>query len=236
MTSMTAKFDKQSEFKKGIQAALSIALGYMPVALTYGLLAKTTGLNFYETMMMSILVYAGAAQYIALNLIAIGTGVFEIIFTIFVVNIRHFLMSASLSGKVENDRRAMKALYAFWITDETFALTATRKGILSTGFMLGVCVVAYVSWVVFSGFGYAVGSVLPDVLQQSMGIALYAMFIGLLVPSLKKSRKVLYLAVMAAIMNSAFSLLLSTGWAIILATLISSFVVEWFWKGEKKDA
>ena len=92
-----------SEFKRGFQAGISIGIGYFPIALTFGLLAKTSGLSIYETILMSIIVFAGASQYISLSLLTLGTGSFEIILTTFIVNIRHFLMSTSLNEKSEED-------------------------------------------------------------------------------------------------------------------------------------
>lgn len=222
-----------SDFKKGVQAGLSIAIGYFPIALTFGLLAKTTGLSIVETLMMSIIVFAGASQYISLTLLTLGTGIFEIILTTFIVNIRHFLMSASLNEKVEEDRTLYKAIYSFGITDETFSVAATKEGSVSTGYIFGVISVSYSSWVVNSGIGHLVGARLPETLQESMTVALYAMFIGLLVPSMKKSKKAIYLASLAAIFNTIFTLSewLSTGWAIVSATILSAVIVEtieWF--------
>ncbi|MDP4551794.1 AzlC family ABC transporter permease [Alkalihalobacillus macyae] len=218
----------ESGFTDGLKAGISIAIGYMPVALTFGLLARTTGLTLYEAVLMSVLVFAGAAQYITLSLLAIGTGAFEIIFTIFIVNIRHLLMSASINEKVIHDSPWKKAIYAFGITDETFTVSATKQGELTTGYMYGLCLISYSSWVAFTGGGYIVGASLPSVIQQGMSVALYAMFIGLLIPSAKKSRKVLFLAGVAALLNSLFTWAhFSTGWAIVLATLLSSILVEW---------
>ncbi len=217
-----------SGFVDGLKGGISIAVGYMPVALTFGLLARTTGLTLYEAVLMSVLVFAGAAQYITLSLIAIGTGAFEIIFTIFIVNIRHLLMSASINEKVEEDTPWKKAVYAFGITDETFTVSATKAGKLTTGYMFGLCFISYSSWVLFTGGGYIAGATLPGVVQQGMSVALYAMFIGLLIPSAKKSRKVLFLAGLAALFNSLLTFAqFSTGWAIVLATLLSSILVEW---------
>ncbi|KPC99332.1 Inner membrane protein YgaZ [Geobacillus sp. BCO2] len=105
---------KMAPFRQGVQAGATIAIGYMPIALAFGLLAKTTGLTFAETVLMSIVVFAGASQYIALSLLSAGTGVFEIVLTTFVLNIRHFLMSASLNEKAGPDALWKKALYAFW--------------------------------------------------------------------------------------------------------------------------
>lgn len=219
---------KPSEFKKGVQAGISIGIGYFPIAITFGLLAKTTGLTVGETVLMSLLVFAGASQYISLSLLTLGTGIFEIVLTTFIVNIRHFLMSASLNEKCEEDRTPIKATYAFGITDETFSVAALKEGNVSTGFMFGVISVSYSSWVINSGLGHIVGGSLPQTLQESMSVALYAMFVGLLVPSMKKSTKVVFLAALAASFNTIFTLtkVLSTGWAIVLATILSAVIVE----------
>ncbi|WP_257391788.1 AzlC family ABC transporter permease [Mesobacillus jeotgali] len=224
----TLAVKQATDFKKGIQSGISIAIGYMPIALTFGLIAKTTGLALSETVMMSMLVFAGAAQYISLSLLAQGIGIFEIILTTFIVNIRHFLMSASLNEKAEEDTIGTRMGYSFGITDETFSVAATREGTVNAGFMFGLNLTAYSSWVAFSGLGYLVGAGLPETLQESMSVALYAMFVGLLVPSMKTNVKVVYLAVLAAAFNSIFTMaeLMSTGWAIVLATLLSAILVE----------
>jgi 4-azaleucine resistance transporter AzlC len=217
-----------TEFKKGSQSGISIAIGYMPIALTFGLIAKTTGLSLGETVMMSMLVFAGAAQYISLSLLAQGIGMFEIVLTTFIVNIRHFLMSASLNEKADEDSIAARMGYSFGITDETFSVAATREGTVNAGYMFGLNLTAYSSWVVFSGLGFLIGAGLPQTLQESMSVALYAMFVGLLVPSMKTNMKVVFLAVLAACFNSIFTLgeMMSTGWAIVLATLLSAILVE----------
>lgn len=104
-------------WKKGIQAGLPIAIGYMPIAFTFGLLAKTAGLSLFETVGMSIIVFAGASQYIALSMVAAATGAAELILTTFIMNIRHLLMSASLKERATEDPKWIKAIYAFFITD-----------------------------------------------------------------------------------------------------------------------
>jgi 4-azaleucine resistance transporter AzlC len=217
------------EYRKGVQSGISIAIGYAPIALTFGLLAKTTGLSIGETALMSLLVFAGAAQYISLSLLSLGTGIFEIVLTTFIVNIRHFLMSTSLNEKWDDEQAANKVILSFGITDETFSVAAVREEKVTSGYMLGLISVSYLSWVFCSGLGHLIGGSLPQTLQESMSVALYAMFVGLLVPSMKKSAKVVFLAALAACFNTIFTLTntLSTGWAIVLATLLSAVIVEW---------
>ena len=218
------------EFSSGLKAGTSIAVGYFPIALTFGLLAKTTGLSLIEAVAMSIFVYAGAAQYISLSLITAGVAPAVIVLNTFIVNIRHFLMTAALNEKMQPDDRWKKALYAFGITDESFSVLATQKGKkLSTAFAVGVIVIAYGSWVIFTAIGHLIGANLPQFLQASMSIALYAMFVGLLVPSMRGNRKVVSLALIAGAVNSLFYFTewLSTGWAIMVSTLASAIFIEW---------
>ncbi|UII56912.1 AzlC family ABC transporter permease [Cytobacillus spongiae] len=217
-----------SDFKRGFQSGISIGIGYFPVALTFGLLAKTTGLTLTETVLMSLFVFAGASQYISLSLLTLGTGIFEIILTTFIVNIRHFLMGTALNEKSEDEPVVNQLIYSFGITDETFSVASMKDGVVTTGYMLGVISISYSSWVINSGIGHLIGANLPKTLQESMSVALYAMFVGLLVPSLKKSTKVLLLALIAAAFHTIFSMLqlMSTGWAIVVATLLSAVLVE----------
>ncbi|OCA84331.1 branched-chain amino acid ABC transporter permease [Bacillus sp. FJAT-27225] len=217
-----------TDFKSGLQAGVSIAIGYFPIALTFGLLAKSAGLSASETLLMSLIVFAGAAQYISLSLLSLGTGIFEIVLTTFIVNIRHFLMATSLNEKAPEGDVAAKAIYSFGLTDETFSVAATKEGEVRKGYMFGLILISYSSWVVFSGIGHLIGANLPQSLQDGMSVALFAMFIGLLVPSMKGNAKVVYLAVMAAAFNTIFTIggLLETGWSIVASTLLSAVIAE----------
>ena len=213
-------------FQSGIKASIPIAIGYIPIAMAFGLIAKTTGLAFSEALGMSLLVYAGASQFMALQMITAGTTGLEIVLATFIINIRHFLLTASLSEKISERSLLKRSLIAFGVTDETFSVASLRTDDIKPVFMGGLLLTAYGSWVVFTGVGYWIGSELPEVIKESMGIALYAMFIGLIVPSLKKHRKVVVLFSVAAVLSTCFSLFMSSGWAIVVATLVSCIGVE----------
>ncbi|MBP1079533.1 MULTISPECIES: AzlC family ABC transporter permease [Bacillus] len=216
-------------FIEGIRSGLTIAIGYIPVAFTFGLIAKSTELSLYETFLMSAIVFAGASQYTSLSLLAAQTSAVEIIFTTFVINIRHFLLSTTLNEIVERDRWLKKAVYAYWITDESFSVAAVRNERLTTSYMMGLGLIGYVCWVAFSVVGHLSGSQLPVIIQDSMGVALFALFIALLIPSVKKHQKALWLSVCAGLFHLFFYAyhLLSTGWAIVCATLLSAVLIEW---------
>ena len=227
----------KNQFSAGLKAGSSIAIGYFPVALTFGLLAKTAGLSLFEATAMSMFVYAGAAQYMSLSLIAAAVDPLLIVMSTFIVNIRHFLMTASLNEKMQPAPKAVKAVYAFGITDESFSVLATsKKEKIETSFAFGVTIIAYGSWVIFTAVGHVIGANLPVFLKAAMAIALYAMFIGLLVPSMKGNRKVVMLAGSAAVLHCILYVVgLSTGWSILVATLVSSIVVEMVYAGRGKS-
>ncbi|PRO64230.1 branched-chain amino acid ABC transporter permease [Alkalicoccus urumqiensis] len=199
----------------------------MPVAITFGLLAGSTGLTAVEAVLMSMVVFAGAAQYMALSMIALSAGALEIILATFIVNIRHLLMSASIHERTENTSRLYRAGMGFFMTDEVFAVSSVQPAPVKAAFVLGTGISAYTSWVVFTGVGYFSGGLLPGVVQESMGIALFALFIALLVPSIKQEgRPALILALMGGGFHFVFQLFLDTGWALMGAVIVSVVLYE----------
>lgn len=216
-------------FSRGIKQGTPIALGYIPIGTTFGLLARSNGIPNHITILMSVLVFAGASQFITVNLIALGAGHLEIVTTTFLVNLRHLLMSASLAPKFEKDlSKKIKSLIGFGITDETFALASLKDtDNIKTEFILGVNFIAYSSWVGGTILGVFFGDLLPTVLQNSLGIALYAMFIGLLVPKLKQSRSFLIVSGIAMGANGFLQWsptfdFLNDSWAIMISTIFAA--------------
>ena len=182
------QFDTAYMFRKGIQIGFPIVLGYIPVALTYGVLASQAGMSLLELTMMSALVYAGASQFMGVNMIVANATMIEIVVATFVLNFRHFVMSLSFMNELR-ERISLKGRVglALGLTDETFAVSALNKeeaeqknGVF---FYAAIYITAYLSWVIGSFVGGLLGEIIPEQLSQSMGIALYAMFIGLLIPS-----------------------------------------------------
>lgn len=227
--------DRNTEIKRGLLAGLPIVIGYIPVAMAFGVLAKSIELTMYESVLFSLIVFAGASQFIALNLLALGIGFGEIILTTFLVNIRHLLMSASLSTKLEKTSTKWKFLIAFGVTDESFSVSASQENKLSKEFMLPLHFFAYLSWVLGTLIGFLVGGILPESLSESMGIALYALFATLLVPHIKKGKEILILAITSALIHTILNYLsiLPQGWNIVVSIIIASTLgVFLFDKGE----
>ena len=218
-------------FIHGIQSGTPIAIGYIPIAIAFGLLAKSAGIANYLTVLMSVIVFAGASQFVAVKLIALGVASWEVIMTTFVLNLRHFLMTSSLAPRIaEGAPKGLLILLAFGVTDETFSVASLKKEkTLSPQFLLGLNCIAYISWVGGTCLGVFLASGLPQLLQSSMGIALYAMFIGLLVPSFRESKNIMFITLCAVIINTLLNWLptfytISTGWCIIISTIIAAAV------------
>jgi 4-azaleucine resistance transporter AzlC len=215
------------EIKKGIISALPIIVGYLPIGMAFGILSKTTGISLLESFMFSSLVFAGASQFMALNLMLVGTGIGGIILTTLLVNFRHFLMSASLTEKIkdiDSQSKGWLGLIAFGITDEVFSVASFREGKITREYLISLEALSLFGWVGGTVLGYIIGSILPDTIQASMGVGIYAMFIALLLPEAKKSRKVALLAILSGITNTILTFMefLPQGWNIIVSILLIS--------------
>lgn len=222
-------------FRDGIKDGFPIVIGYLPIAMTFGILSKTTGISIIDSILFSMIVYAGASQFIALNLLSIGVGMGEIILTTLLVNFRHFLMSASLATKLNEDMKKWIPIIGFGVTDETFSVASFKEGKLTKEYILPLQLLAYISWASGTLLGYLVGGILPDSIEKSMEVALYAMFAAILVPEAKKSRKVVILACLSGIMNTIlkYSLSLSQGWSIIISIILVSYLGLYLFKEEE---
>src|SRR5690625_3283717 len=210
--------DNKNIIKTAIRSGFPIVLGYIPVAIAFGVLARNIELSLLDTSLFSIMVYAGASQFMALDLLQAGIGVGSIILTTFLLNLRHMVMSASISTKFVDIKRAHFPIVAFGITDETFSLLSFSNNSLSLLYVLIVNFLAYFSWVIATILGYLLGEILPASLQASLGIGLYGMFAALLVPQLKGKRNNLLVSFLAVIIYLLidYMKIFTTGWDIVL--------------------
>jgi 4-azaleucine resistance transporter AzlC len=217
--------DRSADFRDGLRKGIPIALGYIPVAFTFGLMAVSGGISPLMAIVISLTNLTSAGQFAGTNLIIAGAPLLEIAVTTFVINIRYLLMSLSLSQKIITSTPLIKrAIISFGITDETFAVASLERDDLSFSYMLGLIFLPYFGWAIGTAAGALVCSVLPEVLQSSMGIALYAMFIALIVPSAKKSRAALIVTIIAVSISSLFTWVpilcqISAGWRVTIATV-----------------
>lgn len=235
MSSPASHLTSRDAFRSGVRAGIPVAIGYIPIAIAFGLLAKSSDLPNLITLAMSFLIFAGASQFIGVQLLATGAMYWEILLTTLILNSRHFLMSASLSQRIEVASRRMLAVIAFGITDETFSVASTRPEARHGSFLLGLNLVAFSAWNVGTWFGVFLAFGLPGSIQASMGIALYAMFIGLLVPSLTNVRivSVVGFAIVCQVILTfviAPYVPLSPGLRIVCSTIGAALIGALVWK------
>jgi predicted branched-subunit amino acid permease len=222
------KENGKNDFIRGLKAGIPIALGYLPVSFTFGLIAVNSGIPALTAIIISLTNLTSAGQFAGIGMIAVNAPLFEIAITTFVINIRYSLMSLSLSQRISSKMPTLKrAIMAFGITDEIFAVSSLEKKRVTFPYMMGLIGLPYFGWASGTILGALTTSFLPESVQSAMGVALYGMFIALVVPSAKHSRAVLAVALIAVAISSALWWIpslnrVSVGWAIIIATVISS--------------
>lgn len=210
---------------EGLTSGIPIFIGYFPAAAAFGILAKSCDISLFECVMFSAVVFAGASQFIALNMLTAGAGPLGIILTTFLVNSRHFLMSSYLSLRLKSMSRWLRCLVAFGVTDEVFSVLSFQKEKLSAVQVLVLEFSAYSGWVSGTIVGFLLGGMLPEVLTKSMAVALYSLLMAILLPEIRQSVRVLILAAGAGLMNTLLARtdLLPDGWSIVACILAVSF-------------
>ncbi len=211
-------------FESGVKAAWPIFLGYVPIAAAFGVLAQKAGLGVLDVGLMSLLVFAGSAQFIAVSMLDGGAGASAVVATTFVVNLRHLLMSSALAPHLSRVRHSRLALVAYGITDESFAVNHARfsRGGWHWRPALVVNQTSCAVWVAGTMIGAWAGRFIP---QGAFGIdyALIAMFLCLLVFQLR-GRRHAFTAVIAGALAVALSLVLPGNAYIIIATVAAATI------------
>jgi 4-azaleucine resistance transporter AzlC len=209
----------------GVLRAVPIVLGYLPVGFAYGVLAQKAGISTLNTVLMSLLVYAGASQLIAVGLFAANSPALSIIMTTFVVNLRHLIMASAVAPFLKRWRKLELAAFAYQLTDETFAVHSTQfpSGIPSKAEVFATNVTAQTAWVAGTVFGIVAGELITDVKPFALDYALPAMFVALLALQIN-NRIQLIVALLTGILAIV---LLQTGinqWTIIVAAIVGATV------------
>lgn len=232
----------ESAFKRGLKQGLPIGLGYLPVSFTFGFLTVAGGLPPWVGLFISLTNLTSAGQFAGMNLILAGSGYLEITLTSLVINLRYSLMSLSLSQKIEEKIPVWQRLiFSFGITDETFVLASMEKPPLKAGYLFGLILLPIIGWNVGTLGGVCVTNFLPEALQNAMGIALFAMFIALIMPAVRDSSPVLFVVIVSVAVTCILQYVplfsfISSGFRVIIATIAASTLGAWLFPKKEEEA
>lgn len=220
------KQKQNKHFLRGLKTGIPIALGYFAVAFALGITARGAGMSALQSGAMSLGMLASAGEFAAVTLIASGAGVLEMITTTVVVNLRYFLMGAALSQKVE-ERTPLIHRFAlsYCITDEIFGVCMAQEGYLVPVFVYGTTAVSAAGWTAGTVLGVLLGNILPHMLVNALSVALYGMFLAVIIPASKNNRFVAGVVAVSMSLSAAFAYApvlsgISTGFRVIILTLL----------------
>lgn len=231
MSSSSGLLINKGGFRQGLHDGLPICFGYLSVAFAFGIFSTGSGLSLLETLLISMTNVTSAGQLAGVPIIAAGGSLAELALAQLVINLRYALMSVSLSQKLAPDvRLGDRFVIAFVNTDEVYAVAASRPGSVGRGYMYGLIIPPFLGWSTGTLIGCIAGSLLPEMIVNALGIAIYGMFIAIVLPPARKSAPVAFCAVIAAAISCAFKFIpvlsgVSGGFVIIIAGVASAVIM-----------
>ena len=217
-----------SAFRKGITDGIPIGLGYLAVSFSFGILAVAGGLNVWQATLISMTNVTSAGQFAGLTIMLSGGSYIEMIISQFVINLRYSLMSISMSQHIDKSMNLPRKLfYGIFHTDEIFAVGMGRPEKLNHKYFLGVIIAPYIGWSLGTFLGAVCGEILPSMITSALGVALYGMFIAIVVPPMKHSYKISIVVAIAIALSLCFNFIpvlknISSGFAIIICAVVAS--------------
>ena len=217
-----------NKMKQGIKDGIPIGLGYLSVSFTFGILAVSRGLSTLQALFVSMTTVTSAGQFAGLTIMCSGGAYLEMLTAQIIINMRYALMSISLSQKTdERFRGRFRWLLGAFITDEIFAVAISQKENVTHQYFWGLSIMPYLGWSLGTLFGAICGSIIPQSLSSALGIALYGMFIAIIMPKMREDRKVLNVILIAVILSCIFYYTpglnrISVGFSITICSVIAA--------------
>lgn len=221
---------KKQDFSQGIKDGFPICLGYFSVSMAFGLTAVLSGLPIWSAIIMSLTNLTSAGQFAGTNILIENGTFIELAITTLIINIRYFLMSLSVSQKIDSNLSLKERLaISFGITDEVFAVSMQRKTSLSSAYMAGLIITPVLGWTAGTAVGAVASQFMPKILSNAMGIALYGMFIAIIIPPARENKNITFAIILSIIASLAFTYIpflsnISPGWCVIIITILVSAI------------
>ena len=213
-------------FFQGFKAGIPIGMGYFAVSFTLGIAARKAGMTWIQSGFMSAAMLASAGQFAGISALSLGAGYGEMIVTELVVNLRYLLMSSALSQKVRQDRPFFHRFFmAYGVTEEIFAVSMGAEGKLEPWYMYGAIASAAPGWVLGTVMGVLLGMILPARAMSAMSVALYGMFLAIVVPPSKKDRIIALVVLISMGASGIFAVIpllnqIPSGFQIMILTIV----------------
>lgn len=217
-------------FRLGCRDGLPIMLGYLTVSFTFGVSCVAKGFAWWMPVFCSLTNFTGTGQFAGMDLIAAAGSVLELIATMLVINARYALMAISLGQKLDPKVRGwQRLLIAFGLTDENYAVAMRRPETVTFPYYAGVMSVSFAGWVVGTLLGALAGNILPESLLSAFGIALYGMFIAIVIPPVRTSKAIGVVVLSSIALSCLFYYTpglnkLSSGWAVIICGIVGAII------------
>lgn len=230
---------------RGLHDGVPIALGYFAVSFTFGMMAVSGGLSVWQATLISLTNLTSAGQFAGLDIMIACGSLWEMALTQLIINLRYSLMSFSLSQKLERNLAPWhRFAVAFGMTDEIFGVSASQQGRLNPFYNYGAMSVAVPGWTFGTLAGAIAGNIMPGFLASALSVAIYGMFLAVIIPPAKKHRAVLKVVVGAMAVSTLFACTpvlnkVSSGFVIIITTLAVAGMAAYFCPiedGEEEDA
>ena len=221
---------QNNSFIKGVVDGLPICFGYLSVAFAFGIFAVGKGFSIAEALFISMSNVTSAGQQAAIPIIASGGTFIELAVAQLVINLRYALMSVSLSQKLDSNVRLFdRFVISFVNTDEVFAVASSNEGTVGRNYLYGLILTPYLGWSLGTLLGASAGNILPATIISALGIAIYGMFVAIVVPQTKKNKATAFCVLTAIALSCAFEYapLLKTvpdGFAIIICAVVASAI------------
>ena len=228
----------EATFSNGLKAGLPIGLGYLVVAFTFGMTACLGGFSYFDALFMSMTNVTSAGQFAGMQLINSGAPYLEIMVTVAIINIRYLLMSTALSQKLDRQMSLLKRMIlSFGVTDETFSVASVEVEVVTFRYFMGLISLPYIGWALGTLLGSLMDNLLNPAMQSAASIALYCMFIALVLPPSKHHKDIRFVVILTIIIRLIMTLtpglnLISSGYSIIVSACVAALIGGYIYKEE----
>ncbi|MEE0409932.1 MAG: AzlC family ABC transporter permease [Clostridia bacterium] len=217
-------------YNRGRTAGIPIALGYLSGSFTFGIMAVSYGLSWWQAVLISMTTVTSAGQFAGIGIITAGGSFFELALSQFVINLRYSLMGISLSQKLDKSFTAPKrAVLGHALTDEIFGVSVSRTKPVTPLYFLGLATLPYIGWSLGTALGAVFGELLNPTLRDALSVAIYGMFIAIIVPEAKNSLKTAFIILLAVAISCVICYVpvfgfISDGFSIIICAVTASVI------------